>query len=73
LSSSSSSKNILSFLNPQAQTAEGEDAPDFAADARRRLMEAGGVVNDIVTNRPALAVGAALAAGVFLGWLIKRR
>ncbi len=43
------------------------------AQAHDYLAEAGEFVKDIVTNRPAVALGAALAAGVILGWLIKRR
>jgi hypothetical protein len=37
------------------------------------LAEAGAIAKNVMTNRPALALGAALAAGVVLGWLIKRR
>jgi ElaB/YqjD/DUF883 family membrane-anchored ribosome-binding protein len=48
-------------------------AGEIAAEARRRLAEAEEILKDVVTNRPILAVGAALAAGVILGWLIKRR
>ncbi len=48
-------------------------ATDFAADARQRLAEAEEILKTVVTNEPVLAVGAALAVGVILGWLIKRR
>lgn len=41
--------------------------------AQAYLAEAREIVKDVITNRPALALGAALAAGVVLGWLIKRR
>jgi len=44
-----------------------------ALEARARLVEAGEFIKTVVTTRPALALGAALAAGVVLGWLIKRR
>ena len=48
-------------------------AGEMFAQAQEYLAEAGEIVKDVVTNRPALALGAALAAGVVLGWLIKRR
>jgi len=51
----------------------GENAGAIAQEARKRLEEAGEYVKNVVTARPALALGAALAAGVLIGWLIKRR
>jgi len=51
----------------------GESAGEIAEVARKRLTEAGDLVKTLVTTRPALALGAALAAGVVIGWLIKRR
>ena len=42
-------------------------------EAQNWFSNAAGEVEDFVTNRPALALTAALAAGVLLGWLIKRR
>jgi hypothetical protein len=51
----------------------GGSAGEIAAEARQRLAEAEEILKTVVTNRPVLAVGAALAAGVILGWLIKRR
>jgi ElaB/YqjD/DUF883 family membrane-anchored ribosome-binding protein len=45
----------------------------ITGDAQDWLEDAAGKIENLVTNRPALALGAALAAGVFLGWLIKRR
>jgi len=53
--------------------AVGENAGEIALEARKRLTEAGELVKTMVTTRPALALGAALAAGVVIGWLIKRR
>jgi hypothetical protein len=50
-----------------------EGAGEFIAQAGGYLAEAGEVVKSVVINRPALALGAALAVGVVLGWLIKRR
>ncbi len=54
---------------PSDQGATGE----VLAQAQEYLAEAGEVVKDVIHNRPALALGVALAAGVMLGWLIKRR
>ena len=59
-------------------------AGTLAEEAQKRLAEAGsearkqfGDVEDLVKTwiktRPGLALGAALAAGVMIGWLIKRR
>lgn len=52
-----------------AQGAAGE----MLARAQEYLAEAGEMVKDVVNHRPALALGVALATGVVLGWLIKRR
>jgi len=57
---------------------------DIAEDARERLTYAGeeakkqfGDIEEMlktwVKTRPGLTLGAALAAGVMIGWLIKRR
>jgi ElaB/YqjD/DUF883 family membrane-anchored ribosome-binding protein len=51
----------------------GESAGAIAQEAKKRLTEAEEYVKELVTTRPALALGAALAAGVLIGWLIKRR
>ncbi len=48
-------------------------ASRFAQQAEGRATDASEIVKTVVTNRPVLALGAAFAAGVFLGWLIKRR
>jgi hypothetical protein len=50
-----------------------EGAGAIATVAKKRLAEAQGTLMTAVTTRPALALGAALAAGVIIGWLIKRR
>lgn len=58
-----------SSSSPSEQPGAGAwlaQAQDYLAGARE-------MVKDVITNRPALALGAALAAGVLLGWLIKRR
>ena len=56
-----------------SETSEQGAAGEVLALAQEYLAEAGEVVKDVVHNRPALALGAALAVGVILGWLIKRR
>jgi hypothetical protein len=63
----------LSPSSGENATPLGVSAGEIAAEARRRLAEAEAILKTVVTNRPLLAVGAALAAGVILGWLIKRR
>jgi len=55
------------------RTSDQAGAGEIVAQAQEYLAEAGEVVKNLVTERPALALGAALAAGVVLGWLIKRR
>jgi hypothetical protein len=62
--STSREKNATSF---------GAGAGEIAAEARQRLAEAEAILQTVMTNHTLLAVGAALAAGVILGWLIKRR
>jgi hypothetical protein len=57
-------KNVTSF---------GASAGEIAAEARQRLADAESILKTVMTNHPLLAVGAALTAGVILGWLIKRR
>jgi ElaB/YqjD/DUF883 family membrane-anchored ribosome-binding protein len=73
---------MIAFASPRSvtSTSAGESvnpligsAGEIAAEARERLAEAEEFVKTVVTNRPLLAIGAALAAGVILGWLIKRR
>jgi hypothetical protein len=54
-------------------SSEPGGAGEILALAQEYLAEAREIAKDVITNRPALALGAALAAGVVLGWLIKRR
>ena len=56
-----------------ARSAESGAGGEILALAQDYLAEAGTIVKNVVNNRPALALGAALATGVVLGWLIKRR
>jgi ElaB/YqjD/DUF883 family membrane-anchored ribosome-binding protein len=51
----------------------GAGVSDITGEAEARLKDAGDMLTNVITNRPALALGTALAVGVFLGWLIKRR
>jgi ElaB/YqjD/DUF883 family membrane-anchored ribosome-binding protein len=59
--------------NQTSQSSDQGAAGEVLAQAQEYLAEAGEVVKDVINNRPALALGVALAAGVMLGWLIKRR
>jgi hypothetical protein len=51
----------------------GADVGEITNEVQAWLEHAGDTLKTVITNRPALALGTALAAGVFLGWLIKRR
>jgi ElaB/YqjD/DUF883 family membrane-anchored ribosome-binding protein len=68
-----STRTDPSTTNGESISQLGGGAGEIAAEARQRLAEAQEILKNVVTNRPLLAVGAALAAGVLLGWLIKRR
>jgi hypothetical protein len=72
--------SFYSSIRPGLQTTDGEDKSPagenlqvFADEAWLRLAEGGAMLRTLVTSRPALALGAALAAGAVVGWLIKRR
>ena len=72
--------SLLNTVRPGPQTSSdeyrisvGENVGIFADQAQARLRQAGVMINTLVTTRPAVALGAALAAGVVVGWLIKRR
>jgi ElaB/YqjD/DUF883 family membrane-anchored ribosome-binding protein len=56
-----------------SQASERGAAGEFIDRAQEYLAEAEEIVKDVVHHRPALALGVALAAGVLLGWMIKRR
>ena len=66
---------MISIAKNQASTESSERgaAGEILAQAQEYLSEAGEYVKDVVNHRPALALGVALATGVMLGWLIKRR
>jgi hypothetical protein len=51
----------------------GADVAEITNEVQAWLEDAGDMLKTVITNRPALALGTALAAGVILGWLIKRR
>lgn len=64
--------------------AMSDAAGTIAEEAQKRLADAGAevskqfgdveeVIKTWIKTRPGLALGAALAAGVMIGWLIKRR
>ena len=54
-------------------SALADSSGELVEETKKRLAEVEELVRDVVTTRPALALGAALAAGVVIGWLIKRR
>jgi len=50
-----------------------EQALNYAAVARERMLEGRDKAREYIVNEPARALGIALGVGVLLGWLIKRR
>ncbi len=66
---------MISIARDQTSSASSDEGPagEALARAREYMAEAGEMVKDVVNHRPALALGVALATGVLLGWLIKRR
>ena len=59
--------------NESSQASGSGNGGEILVQAQEYLAEAGEIVKNLVNERPALALGAALAVGVVLGWLIKRR
>jgi ElaB/YqjD/DUF883 family membrane-anchored ribosome-binding protein len=64
----------------ESDLAHGENAKAIGADvatitneAQNWLANVAGEIEEFVTVRPAVALSAALALGVFVGWLLKRR
>lgn len=64
---------MISIARNQTSASEQGAAGEVIAQAQEYLTEARELVKDVIHNRPALALGVALATGVLLGWLIKRR
>lgn len=64
---------MISIARNQTSASEHGPTGEVIAQAQEYLAEAGELVKDVIHNRPALALGVALATGVLLGWLIKRR
>jgi ElaB/YqjD/DUF883 family membrane-anchored ribosome-binding protein len=46
---------------------------DAGAEAKKQFGDVEEMVKTWIKTRPGLTLGAALAAGVLIGWLIKRR
>jgi ElaB/YqjD/DUF883 family membrane-anchored ribosome-binding protein len=46
---------------------------DAGAEAKKQLGDVEELIKTWIKTRPGLTLGAALAAGVLIGWLIKRR
>ena len=73
-------RNRLRQYEPVSIHGEAENANSavtgvamITQEAQNWLASAAAEIEEFVTNRPAVALTAALAAGVLLGWLIKRR
>jgi ElaB/YqjD/DUF883 family membrane-anchored ribosome-binding protein len=59
--------------NGESAGSVGSSVSEITDEAQAWVCDAAATVKDVITTRPVLALGTALAAGVFLGWLIKRR
>jgi ElaB/YqjD/DUF883 family membrane-anchored ribosome-binding protein len=46
---------------------------DAGAEAKKQFGDVEELIKEWIKTRPGLTLGAALAAGVLIGWLIKRR
>jgi ElaB/YqjD/DUF883 family membrane-anchored ribosome-binding protein len=64
---------MISIARNQTSSSDQGATGEVIAQAQEYLAEAGAIVKDVIQNKPALALGVALATGVLLGWLIKRR
>jgi len=65
-------QDMSSNYGPQIDEIK-EQALNYAATARERLLEGRDKAREYIVNEPARALGIALGVGVLLGWLIKRR
>jgi ElaB/YqjD/DUF883 family membrane-anchored ribosome-binding protein len=71
--------NIFSLYSPTSREAGNGasslvGAGEFSLSGAQTWLNGGGEkIKKLVSDQPALALGTAFAAGVFLGWLIKRR
>jgi ElaB/YqjD/DUF883 family membrane-anchored ribosome-binding protein len=65
-------QDILTNVGPGLDQLQ-EQGEILAAAARERLTEGRDKVRAFIVDKPARALGVAFAAGVLLGWLIKRR
>jgi ElaB/YqjD/DUF883 family membrane-anchored ribosome-binding protein len=63
----------LEFTRTPRPEAFKEMALDCAAVAREQLAESGAKIKAYVVQEPVRAVALAFGAGLFLGWLLKRR
>lgn len=64
--------NPASAYGPQVDALR-EQALEFAAGAREKLVGGERQLRDYIKEKPAAALGIAMGVGVLLGWLIKRR
>jgi ElaB/YqjD/DUF883 family membrane-anchored ribosome-binding protein len=63
----------LAAVQDEASAGPGRRLADAGEQAAKRLSEGRDLLETLVRKQPAVALGAALAAGVIIGWLIKRR
>jgi ElaB/YqjD/DUF883 family membrane-anchored ribosome-binding protein len=63
-------------MNDTASTALGEVQQQLSAagaEAKKHFGDVEALITTWIKTRPGLTLGAALATGVLIGWLIKRR
>jgi ElaB/YqjD/DUF883 family membrane-anchored ribosome-binding protein len=71
-----SSNGIHGMMSETAATAAGElgqRLADVGAEAKKQFGDVEELIKTWIKTRPGLTLGAAVAAGVLIGWLIKRR
>jgi ElaB/YqjD/DUF883 family membrane-anchored ribosome-binding protein len=66
---------MISIARNQTSSPSSDEGAvgEVFVQAQEYLGQMGAIAKDVVHKRPALALGVALATGVILGWLIKRR
>jgi hypothetical protein len=60
---------LLDLFTSPSSSSDGRGRMEHAVDPERIRVAA----EDWIVKNPAVALGAALTLGVFLGWLIKRK
>jgi ElaB/YqjD/DUF883 family membrane-anchored ribosome-binding protein len=70
------SNGIHGMVSDSAASATGElqqRLSDVGSEAKKQFDDVEELIKTWIKTRPGLTLGAALAAGVLIGWLIKRR